>query len=306
MVILCTIPKAKDTVANDEGEDPVFTPEDFASSPTKVKDRIDWLVQRNVSLTTRNLRKIQIPIPFDEDAASANRARIFALQHADELISMSDGQIWLVDDELESSINDMSPGGGGGGGMSRRPCMDLQRSVTRIGIGADTESRADAAAIRRVVEGLRLELSQALLLLQDVRQSRASDGAASGSSSGSSSNSRSTKASKNQELQALGWLLAMHQPSTVGARKLSESCTALLAASKGYLGQVGGVVDARVLAGTVAGDDLMAGLLKHVQLNAAKAVEAIDSTQDMTEECREAIEGAIVSYFNSNTSSTGN
>ena len=39
--------------------------------------------------------------------------------------------------------------------------MDLKRSITRIGIGADIESRAEAPAITRIVEGLQLELSQA-------------------------------------------------------------------------------------------------------------------------------------------------
>jgi F0F1-type ATP synthase alpha subunit len=248
LVLLCTIPKMVAT-----NDDTVFTPEDFASSPAKVKDRIDFLVRRNLPLTGATLRKIQIPIPSD-----AEGAKRLALQHVDDLISMSDGQIWL-DEDLESK--------------GRRPAMDFQRSVTRIGIGADTESRADARAMRRVVEGLRLDLSQALDL----------GGAEIG-----------TEASKNQARNALGWLLAMHQPSTSGARTLSESCTALLAASRGYLGES---LDGGALAGTDAGNELMAGLLKHVKSIAAEALEAVDSTQDMTEESLEAIDAAIKSYF---------
>jgi F-type H+-transporting ATPase subunit alpha len=248
LVLLCTIPKL--VAAN---EDTIFTPNDFASSPIAVKNRIDVLIKRNVPLSIANLRKIQIPIPTDADGT-----RRFALQHVDDLISMSDGQIWL-DEQIEAE--------------GRRPAMDVQRSVTRIGIGADTQSRADAAAIRRVVEGLRLDLSQALDLgAADVRKT----------------------SSKTQAQTALAWLLAMHQPSTSVVRKLSESCTALLAASKGYLAPS---LDAGALAGTAAGNELMAGLLEHVKANAAKAMEEVDSTKDMSKESQDAIEAAIKSYF---------
>ena len=248
LVLLCTIPKM--AAADD---DTTFLPEDFALSPAKVKDRIDFLVKRSLPLTVANLRKIQIPIPTDADGT-----RRLALQHVDDLISMSDGQIWL-DEQLESK--------------GRRPAMDFQRSVTRIGIGADTESRADAAAIRRVVEGLRLDLSQALDL----------GGADLG-----------TKASKDQARNAYAWLLAMHQPSTGAVRKLSESCTALLAASKGYLGES---LDGGAMAGTKAGDELMTGLLEHVNSKAAGALDLVDLTHDMSEESQEAIEAAIKSFF---------
>jgi len=254
LVLLCTIPKAVGT-----NDDTVFTPEDFSSSPTKVQDRIDFLVKRNVPLTGATLRKIQIPIPTDVDGAKR-----LALQHVDDLISMSDGQIWF-DEDLETK--------------GRRPAMDFQRSVTRVGIGADTESRADAAAIRRIVEGLRLDLSQSLDL----------DGA-----------DLATAASKNQVRNALAWMLAMHQTSTSGTRTLSESCTALLAASKGYLGKrLDGSTS--TLAGTEEGDKLMVGLFQHVQSKAADALEMIDSTHDMTEENQEAIEAAIQSYFTSSS-----
>lgn len=248
LLLLTTIPKIPETE-----EDTVFSPDDFAGAPKKVKDRIDLLVERNVPLTAATLRKIQIPVPSD-----AEGVRRLALQHVDDLISMSDGQIWL-DEELERN--------------GRRPAMDFQRSVTRIGIGADTESRADAPAMRRVVEGLRLDLSQALDM----------DGA-----------DIATNASKKQARNALAWRLAMHQPSASGVRKLSESCAALLAASKGYLGNS---VDNGVLAGTSAGDELMSKLLEHVKINAPQAMDAIDSTSDMTDENREAIEKAIQSFF---------
>jgi F-type H+-transporting ATPase subunit alpha len=248
LLLLITIPKIADT-----DDDMEFSPDDFASAPKKVKDRIDLLVQRKVPLTAATLRKIQIPVPSD-----AEGIRRLALQHVDDLISMSDGQIWL-DEELEKN--------------GRRPAMDFQRSVTRIGIGADTESRADAPAMRRVVEGLRLDLSQALDMAgADV----------------------GTNASKNQARNALAWLLAMHQPSSRGARKLSESCVAMLAASKGYLRDS---VDKGAVAGTTAGDEVISGLLDHVTRTASEAMHAIDQTNDLTEENQQAIEKSIQSFF---------
>ncbi len=248
LLLLVTIPKMTEI-----DEDTIFSPDDFADAPKKVKDRIDLLVERGLPLTMATLRKIQIPVPSD-----AEGVRRFALQHVDDLISMSDGQIWL-DEELERN--------------GRRPAMDFQRSVTRIGIGADTESRADAPAMRRVVEGLRLDLSQALDM----------NGA-----------DFATNASKKQARNALAWLLAMHQPSASKVRTLSESCAALLAASKGYLSDS---VDGGVLAGTSAGDELMSKLLEHVKTDAAEAMNTIDSTNDLTEDSRGAIEKSIQAFF---------
>jgi F0F1-type ATP synthase alpha subunit len=248
LLLLTTLPKMMET-----DEEMIFSPDDFAGSPQKVLERIDLLVKRNVPLTAANLQKIRIPIPVEMEGN-----RRLALQHLDDLISMSDGQIWL-DEEREK--------------QGRRPAMDFQRSVTRIGIGADTQSRADAPAMRRVVEGLRLDLSQAADM----------DGA-----------DVAINANKKQNRNALAWLLAMHQPSASGARTLSESCTALLAASKGYLGES---VDSGALAGTSEGAALMSDLLDHVNANAAEAMEAIDSSKDLTDDTRKAVEEAIQSFF---------
>jgi F-type H+-transporting ATPase subunit alpha len=248
LVLLTTIPKMAGS-----DEDAVFSPEAFEGSSAKVQERIDLLVKKNVPLTSANLRKIKIPIPSDTEGV-----RRLALQHIDDLISMSDGQIWL-----DEALNE----------AGRRPAMDFQKSVTRIGIGADTQSRADAAAIRRVVEGLRLDLSQAGSM----------DGAEIG-----------TNASKKQMRSSLAWLLAMHQPSGSGIRRLSESCTALLAASKGYLNDS---VDSGVRAGTPEGETLMTNLLEHVNLGAPAALEEVDSSEDLTDSSIEAIEEAIKSYF---------
>eukprot|EP00957_Ditylum_brightwellii_P118579 9043503-Ditylum_brightwellii.AAC.1 len=60
---------------------------------------------------------------------------------------MSDGQVWL--DEKLATVE------------GRSPPMDPQRSITRVGVGADTMSRADAKALRGLIGGLRFELAQA-------------------------------------------------------------------------------------------------------------------------------------------------
>merc|ERR1712176_1036840 len=236
LLLLQTIPKIIDE--KDES-DLVFTPDDFKGSPAKICERLELLVKKNIPLSAANLRKIQIPVPSNEEGM-----RRLALQHVDDLISMSDGQIWL-DERLQN--------------LGSNPAMDFQRSVTRIGIGADTESRADAAAMRRVVEGLRLHLSQA----------ESMDGA-----------DIQTNASKKQMRNAQAWLLGMHQPSASGARKLSESCVALLAASCGALNDS---IDDGVLAGTDKGTQLMLGLLDHVNNSLPECMEEIDSTLDITE-----------------------
>ena len=249
LLLLQTIPKMVD--AKDES-DLVFTPDDFEGSPAKIRERLELLVKKNIPLTAANLRKIQIPVPSTEEGM-----RRLALQHVDDLISMSDGQIWL-DERLQNS--------------GRNPAMDFQRSITRIGIGADTESRADAAAMRRVVEGLRLDLSQA----------ESMDGA-----------DFETNASKKQVRSAQAWLLAMHQPPTTEARNLSESCVALLAASSGALDES---IDKGVVAGSEEGTQLIRGLLDHVNESIPDAMDEIDRTLDFTEETKATIEEAINAY----------
>ena len=127
--------------------------------------------------------------------------------------------------------------------------------------------------MRRVVEGLRLDLSQALDM----------DGA-----------DVETNASQKQMRNAKAWLLAMHQPSSSGARKLSQSCVALLATYKGFLNDS---IDNGVHAGTAEGDELVQKLLQHVALEVPDAMSEIDSTQDLTDASRETIERAIKSFF---------
>ncbi|KAL3935885.1 MAG: hypothetical protein SGARI_002786 [Bacillariaceae sp.] len=249
LVLLQTIPK----ISSENQDEIVFSPEDFEQSPQKVQERIKLLVQKKIPLTAATLRKIQIPVPSADEGV-----RRLALQHVDDLISMTDGQIWL-DERLEES--------------GRCPAMDFQRSITRVGIGADTESRADSAAMRRVVEGLRLDLSQA----------ESMDGA-----------ELATNASKKQSRSAQAWLLAMHQPSASGARKLSESCVAMLAASSGALDDS---IDNGILPGSAEGDSLIRRLLDHVCAAVPDAMIEIDSTSDFVPETKSTIEEAIQSFF---------
>mmetsp|Transcript_19096 Transcript_19096/g.24572 ORF Transcript_19096/g.24572 Transcript_19096/m.24572 type:complete len:177 (-) Transcript_19096:39-569(-) len=172
-------------------------------------------------------------------------------------MSMLDGQIWF-DEKLEST--------------GRNPAMDPQRSVTRIGIGADTESRADAPALRRIVEGMRLMLSQAADM------------------SGFESNPSSQK----QILRQKAFILVMHQPSGKGGRTLSESCAALLAAQGGYLDKA---VEEGALAGTEKGSATVDSLLQHLQSAIPDLMRQVDETLDMTEEAKKIMSESIEAYM---------
>ena len=108
----------------------------------KVRARIRMLVMAGVPLTSANLRKIQLPVP--RPTAAEDRKRL-ALQHVEDLISMSNGQVWLDAEQ------------------GRSPPLDPSRSITRVGVGADTRKcRADAPALRSVVGSLRFEFQQAM------------------------------------------------------------------------------------------------------------------------------------------------
>lgn len=243
------------SIAGDDGAadaSVVFDVSDFSGCGDKVKARLDILVKNNIPLTEVNLRKIDIPIP-----SVTERQRRLVLQHVDDLISMSDGQIWL-DHKLAKA--------------GQSPPMDPQRSLTRVGIGADTVSRADAPAVRRMVEGLRLDLSQA-----------ASMGGA-----------EVTLASSRQIRKREAWLLAMHQEPGQGGRTLSESCVALLAASIGALDTT---IESGGLAGTEQGQFIIRDLLSHVKRFASRAVNEIDETQDIGVDGRNELVEAIKSFF---------
>lgn len=238
--------------SNDE-EDVVFSADDFAESSEKVKQRIALLVNKNIPLNAANLRKIQIPLP---SASESEYRRRLALQHADDLISMSDGQIWL-DETLYN--------------QGQRPALDAQRSITRVGIGADTMSRADAPAMRNLAGGLRFDFAQADSL----------DGA--GANSGAD----------KQILKKNAYLLAMHQDSGE-ERLLSENCVTLLAASMGVLDDI---VKAGGTAGTDVGKSTIANLLSHARETAPVAMNDIDGSLDLSDSVREELEKVIRGYF---------
>ena len=269
LILLSTLPGDEDQDANTsssgkEEDEPTFEASDFDNMSEKIKTRISMLVKAKVPLTPTNLKKIQIPLPQTSDAENAKR---LALQHVEDLISMSDGQIWL-DDALAKS--------------GRSPPLDPSRSITRVGVGADTVScRADAPALRSVVGSLRFEFQQAM----DVMESKSTTTATTGGAA--------IVGNKKQVQRRDAFLLAMHQESNQ-MRKLSHECIALLAASRGHLDAVlakGG------LAGTAEGRQAIDGLIEFVEKNASGVVTEIDSTLDMSIEGRSVLEDAIASYF---------
>jgi F-type H+-transporting ATPase subunit alpha len=236
-------------------EDITFTAEDFVESSEKVKARIKILTDKGIPLTPETLRKIQIPLP---SASESERKRRLALQHSDDLISMSDGQIWL-DETLYKS--------------GQRPAMDAQKSITRIGVGADTNSRADAPAFRSLVGGLRFDFAQASAL------------------DGAQANSGADKLTLKKE----AYLLGMHQE--LGAeRSLGENCVVLLAASMRKLDKI---IQDGGKAGTELGQTSIDGLVEHVRKYASNQLEEIDTTLDMTPETRKQLEVIIDEYFSS-------
>lgn len=247
MTLLTCIPEEQDDANT------VYAESDFEGYGDKLRTRLNLLIQKKIPLTAENLRKIQIPIP----SATEGKRRM-ALQHVEDLISMSDGQIWF-DERLEEA--------------GQSPPMDSQRSVTRIGIGADTVSRADAPAVRRVAaEGVRLEIAQAASM----------DGA------------EATEASRKQIRKRNAWLLAMHQEPGHAGRSLSESCVALLAASSGALDKT---IDSGALAGTEEGKITMEKLLEHVKEAVPEAMKEIDESLDIKESTRGEVESAIKTFL---------
>ena len=110
LILLSTLPD-DEIDGSDSAEDTIFDPSEFESMSDKIQTRIATLVKAKVPLTAANLRKIQIPVPRPSESEDAKR---LALQHVEDLISMSDGQIWF-DDELVK--------------MGRSPPLDPSRSI---------------------------------------------------------------------------------------------------------------------------------------------------------------------------------
>jgi len=243
------------TEAEEVEEEMTFVEEDFEQSTDKVKARIALLLKAKVPLTSTNLRKIQIPLP---NLSMSEKQRLLSLQHMDDLISMSDGQVWL--DEKLATVE------------GRSPPMDPQRSITRVGVGADTMSRADAKALRGLIGGLRFELAQASNM----------DGA-----------EMKLSSTMGQLRRRDAWLLAMHRDGS-GGKDLSEEVVSLLAASMGKLDKV---IDNGGKAGTDEGQKVMTELVRHVRECEGDAMREVDDTLDMSEDVRGLLVSAIESYF---------
>lgn len=259
LILLSTIPDhldedEEDSANNKEDDEPTFEAADFDGMSDKIKMRIDMLIKAKVPLTATNLRKIDLPIPRPSKIENAKR---LSLQHIEDLISMSDGQVWF--DEVLAQ-------------QGRSPPLDPSRSLTRVGIGADTSScRADAPALRSVVGSLRFDFQQAM----DVIDATPTAG--------------DVKTVQRRD----GFLLAMHQNPNE-ARRLSQECIALLAASRGYLD---GVLASGGLPGSIKGMEAMEGLMAHVEKEAGAIMFRIDSTLDLSLDERSVLEEVIADYF---------
>lgn len=255
LILLSTLPNLEEETIHDEAEDePTFVASDFDSMSEKIKDRIAMLVKAKVPLTPTNLRKIKLPVPKPSENENAKR---LALQHVEDLISMSDGQIWF----------DVK--------QDRSPPLDPSRSLTRVGVGADTRNcRADAPALRSVVGSLRFEFQQAT----DMMSPNTAEGAG-----------------KNlkQEQRRDAFLLAMHQEPNEG-RKLSQECVLLLAASRGHLDAV--IADGG-MPGSVKGKEALAGMLQYLHNEAGEIMQSIDDTLDLSFDERNVLDEAIQEYF---------
>jgi F-type H+-transporting ATPase subunit alpha len=274
LILLSTLPNPDETDMdgnkedNDDDATTTYDASDFDTMSEKIRTRIRLLVSAKVPLTAANLRKIKLPIPRPSPAEDRRR---LALQHIEDLISMSDGQVWL----------DVSM-------IGRSPPLDPSRSITRVGVGADTLTcRADAPALRSVVGSLRFEFQQALDLSPDTLSSSSS---LKGIAGGEEDNDNARQVRRRD-----AFLLAMHQEVHEG-RKLSHECTLLLAASRGHLDDVlakGGK------AGTSLGRDMIEGLLEYVtnETETGEIIRSIDKTLELSLEGRDLLENAIVSYF---------
>lgn len=248
LLVLVTIPTAKE---DDQEGGTSFHLNDFEGFHPKIQSRIHLLIQQKIRITPTVLNKLGITIP---PRTVEEHKRTNSLRHVDDLISMTDGQIWLSTNMLPM-----------------KPLVDPQKSITRVGIGADTDCRADAPALRNLVGGLRFELAQA-----------------------SSLEGATDVASQKQLLRKDSMLLAMYQEDDT-KRMLWEECTCLLAARMG-------VLDASIQAGrgvgTTEGKELLKQLLANVQNTVAPDIlREINETFELNLVAKKALESSIQSFF---------
>jgi len=188
---------------NDGGGDTAYTLDDFDTSiyGGKVLQRIKLMQERGIQITNKVLGKLGIPSP-GKDAKEVK----FKLQHIDELISLSDGQI-----VLNPKIRD----------QGLQPAIDSTLSVTRVGIGADNLAVPSSAAMRQVAARLRFDLAQATDIPPDD----------------------TTPAAVQQRARSKAWQSVLQQPWG-STRPYSDQIIALLAAAEGLLDDVFAGTDA--------------------------------------------------------------
>jgi F0F1-type ATP synthase alpha subunit len=272
LLILATLPN--DDAGPADGEDAVlFTPQDFEGYNPKLKVRIQMLIDKGIPVTTAILNKLEIPIPPTKESSPSQSQydRVSVLRHVDELMSMTDGQLWLLDDNENDNGNE-----------SQSIALDVRRSVTRVGVGADTDSRADAPALRDLIGGLRFDFAQALAL----------EGGA---------DIKNDKNAQKQLLRRDALLLALHQGGAGGGsndsdhtpKRLSQQCVGLLAARSGTFDNA---IQQGHGAGTKEGSQLVSDLMAHLTKKTNKSndiLERIDATLDLSAEDRASLEAEI-------------
>lgn len=242
------------------GEETVYGLDAFEGYAEKIKTRLVIMEKAGIKITPSVLKKIGIPAPIVSDG---ERLRRLSLLNIDDLISMSDGQIWLDTSAAKS-----------GGGQS--PPVNVPRSLARVGIGADTASQADASAIRELVGGLRFDFQQAAASLAEDAPSTVMD-----------------ISTEKMLRRHRAWLLAMHQePGNV--RSLSNQCVALCAAN---IGRLDSSVEAGNIAGTEGGRKIVEDLIGHVRGSIPDVMDSIDKTNGLTVSEKEKLVGAVSSFF---------
>lgn len=247
--------KYEEASTEDSDDEIIFDIKDFNDSTPKIKERIEQLIKANISITPAILKKIQIPIPTTR-SSEEEKLRQMALIHTDDLISMSDGQIWLSEDKYMNG---------------QRPALDPQQSITRVGIGADTVSAADAKAIRKLAKGLRFEFNQANSLIGAVHD----------------------EATRKQLRRFNAWLLSFHQNSGV-IRDLSEECITMCAAGIGALDDL---VGDGCVAGSEDGVACIENLISSIKASIPEVLAEINTTQDLTDENERKLYDSISTYF---------
>ena len=142
------------------------------SNNEKLKQRIQILLDRNIPLTISNCQKLDIPVPpiHNDDSIIRYNQYKTSLKFIDDLISMTDGQIYLDTTTATTNANTKQNQSSSLSSFKRPkyPPINIQKSLTRIGIGKDTPCRADAKVIQKISSGLRLELLYGLDNIDDL------------------------------------------------------------------------------------------------------------------------------------------